>query len=424
MNATAYDPSRREAHSKGLRRVLKSACRAAALACTLAACATSTATKASSTVLPRWRIPLASSATTPSGVWATVAMGHLQDPLNTFWQLPFRPAGKATWTNQVKATATATNGGLVLASAGKRLLVGIRPSVDLTYTPLIATSDGGITWSTGLIDQGLSSAVSALAVDPTGRAMAITSTKAGSQVVSESGSFSSWKTVGTLQSLDSSQAGKACDADSLTAVGYAGGATVIGASCTKPGSTGLFVTGPGGWVTSGPRLSGLAGLTVTALAAKPTPLPAATPTGTGTGTSNSGLAFLLGVSGPAGQSPHLVVAWSADATTWQTSPPIPVGSTDSVLSFGPTSGGGLFVVARGPGATILAYLTSGPGATWHELPAAPPGTATLAAGHAQAIQALAVNNTLLRLWTFDPSTNSWVDSQTMQVNIEFGSSNP
>ena len=59
--------------------------------------------------------PLATSIQTAQGTWATVAMGHLDDPDNTFWQLFFRPAGSIAWSNQVEATATATNGGLVLA---------------------------------------------------------------------------------------------------------------------------------------------------------------------------------------------------------------------------------------------------------------------------------------------------------------------
>lgn len=364
-------------------------------------------------------------------------MGHLQDPLNTFWQLPYRPAGKGTWTNQVKATATATNGGLILASAANRLMVAIRPSVDLTYTPLIETGNGGITWSSGLIDQALAATPAALGLDPAGRAMAITSAKTGSQLEFDNGNPSSWKTVADLQSLNSSPAGKACGAHSFTAVGYAGAAVIVGASCSSPGSTGIFVRGANGWVPGGPKLSGLASSTVTVLAARPSPVAApgtatgSNAAGTGSNTASPGadtastaLAVLLGVTGPAGQDPHLVVTWSHDATTWQTSPPIAVGSTDSVLSFGPTSGSGLFVVIRGPGATILPYITSGPGTAWTKLPAAPLGTATLASGHANSIQALAVNDTVLRFWTLDSSTNAWVDSQTMQVNIEFGSSNP
>ncbi len=86
--------------------------------------------------------PLATSVQTSAGTWATVPMGNLQQPLNTFWQLFFRAPGAASWSNKVEAAATATNGGLVLASAeGRSVIVGIRPSARLTFSHLITTSD-------------------------------------------------------------------------------------------------------------------------------------------------------------------------------------------------------------------------------------------------------------------------------------------
>ncbi len=101
-------------------------------------------------------------------------MGHLDDPLNTFWQLFFLPPGGRSWSNQVEATAVATNGGLVLApSAGRSLAVGIRPSNQLTFSPVIATANGGRSWSNGLIPQGLAASPDALAAGPSGQAVAL-----------------------------------------------------------------------------------------------------------------------------------------------------------------------------------------------------------------------------------------------------------
>ncbi|MGH9028399.1 MAG: hypothetical protein ACRDV4_02120, partial [Acidimicrobiales bacterium] len=37
--------------------------------------------------------PLATSIDTGSGEWVTLPMGHLDQPLNTFWQLFFKPFG-------------------------------------------------------------------------------------------------------------------------------------------------------------------------------------------------------------------------------------------------------------------------------------------------------------------------------------------
>lgn len=392
-----------------------------ALASVLAACGASRTSAAPKSPDVRWTLPIATSTITPGGVWAAVAMGHLRDPLNTFWQLPFRPAGKTTWTNQVEATATATNGGLILASAGRTLLVGIRPSVDLTFTPLISTDNGGLKWSSGLLDTALIPAAGSLAVEanrPAGTvtASAVTSTAGGdSNVESDDGNLSSWRTVGDLRSLNSSAAGRRCDASALTAVGYSGPDLIVGAACAAAGSNGMFTLGADGLRATGPALSASPGSTVTVLAA------ASQATGEPAGTQ---AAFLLGETGPAGERPRLVVASSADGTDWKVSPAITISSTRSVVSFGPAPGGGLFVLVRGSAGATVPYVTTGAGAQWTRLPDAPPGTATLAEGHAGTLEALAVNDTVLSFSTFDPPVDKWATSQTMHVNIEFGSSNP
>ena len=398
---------------------------AVVLASVLSACGASKTSTATKSAAGQWTLPTASSTITPDGVWATVAMGHLGDPLNTFWQLPFRQAGRATWTNQVEATATATNGGLILASAGGTLLVGIRPSVDLTFSPLISTETGGLKWSSGLLDTALIPAAGSLAVESSAAASppaasaitasAITASGGDSKVESDEGNLSSWRAVGDLRSLNLSAAGRSCDATSLTAVGYSGTNLVVGAACANAGSTGLFTLGTDGWRTTGPALSASAGSTITVLAAASQ--------GSGQPAASTE-AFLLGLTGPAGEPPRLVVASSSDGTDWQASPAITVASTTAVISFGPAPGGGLFVLARGPGGAINPYVTDGPGAQWRQLPDAPPGTATLAKGHGGTLEALSVNDTVLSFWTFEPAGNEWVRSQTMHVNIEFGSSNP
>ena len=406
--------------SRRVSRRLPTVLGAVALASVLSACGASKTSASTGSVNARWTLPVASSTITPEGVWATVAMGHLQDPLNTFWQLPFRQAGRTTWTNQVAATATATNGGLILASAGGTLLVGIRPSLDLTFSPLISTETGGLKWSSGLLDTALIPAAGSLAVESSATASppaasAITASGGDSKVESDEGNLSSWRAVGDLRSLNLSAAGRSCDATSLTAVGYSGTNLVVGAACANAGSNGLFTLGTDGWQTTGPTLGASTGSAVTVLAAasQGAGLPAATPE-----------AFLLGLTGPAGEPPRLLVASSSDGTDWQASPAITVASTTAVVSFGPAPGGGLFVLARGPGGAINPYVTDGSGAQWRQLPDAPPGTATLAKGHGGTLEALSVNNTVLSFWTFEPAGNEWVRSQTMHVNIEFGSSNP
>ncbi len=141
--------------------------------------------------------PLATSVRASGGTWATVAMGDLGQPLNTFWQLMFRPDGSGKWTDHVEATATATNGGLVLAGGGGPLIVGVRPSHDLTFSPLISTTNAGRSWSNGLLDEGLASRPEALAAGPGGRALAIVEGHGGAEVVRSNGNLTTWQPLMT-----------------------------------------------------------------------------------------------------------------------------------------------------------------------------------------------------------------------------------
>ncbi len=143
--------------------------------------------------------------------------GTSSDPNNTFWQLFYRPAGVPAWSNQVQATATATNGGLVLANGtGRQLVVGIRPSQNLHFTPLIATADAGRSWTNGLLDAGLAASPTALAVSLAGGTLAIVADNVGqSEVIANSGGLSAWRTLVTASDLASSPpAGRARPAGS------------------------------------------------------------------------------------------------------------------------------------------------------------------------------------------------------------------
>lgn len=188
---------------------------------------------------PETPTPLATSVQTSSGTWATIPMGRLDEPLNTFWQLFYRPDGSVPWSNRVEATATATNGGLVLASAGPSLLVGVRPSVDLTFTPLISTSDGGRSWSDGLVAKELAARPDALATTA-GHTLALVNSSVGAQVLVDVGGISKWQVLITQGDLARASAGKSCGLGSLTSVGYLGAQPLVGGSCAHVGVVGLF----------------------------------------------------------------------------------------------------------------------------------------------------------------------------------------
>ncbi len=223
----------------------------------LVACSTSSAPSVSSPAgAPSLPTPLATSVQTPAGTWATVPMGNLHQPLNTFWQLFFRPPGTASWSNKVEVAATATNGGLVLASAeGHSVIVGIRPSARLTYSPLVTTSDAGRTWSDGLVTDGLAARPDALAADASGDALALVDDRHVTEVLSSAGDLSNWRAVVSQNALsEAGGPGRSCGLGSLSAVGYLAGQPLVGGSCSRPGVVGLFGRSSGAWRLVGPAL--------------------------------------------------------------------------------------------------------------------------------------------------------------------------
>ena len=269
------------------------------------------------TTAPETPTPLATSVQTSDGTWATIPMGRLDEPLNTFWQLFYRPNGSVPWSDRVEATATATNGGLVLASAGPSLLVGVRPSVDLTFTPLISTSDGGRSWSDGLVAKEIAARPDALAT-AAGHALALVNSSVGAQVLADVGGISKWRPLVTQGDLARASAGKSCGLGSLTSVGYLGAQPLVGGSCGHAGVVGLFAEADGTWRLVGPML--------------PSALDNGRAEVLGLWTSHRTTMALVAVTGASGTD--LLAAWSVPAGGWATSFPWPLATT----SWWPLSG--------------------------------------------------------------------------------------
>jgi hypothetical protein len=351
---------------------------------------------------------MSTSLTTAEGTWAVLPMGYLDQPLNTFWQLFFRAPGAAGWSDQVQATAVATNGGLVLASAGQSLAVGILPSRDLTFSPLISTLDGGKTWSNGLIDARLAARPAALATSPSGGAVAVVGAGGQTSVLTASGILSSWRTLTTQGDLAGSAAGRTCGLRSITSVALASAATMVGGSCSQPGVIGIFASAPSGWrLISPPLPTEVARDDVEVLSLQ---------------VSSAGLAALLAVGAPGGTS--LLVASSGDlGASWSTSEPLRLGAGESVASFGPSAGAsGYFVLLGQTSGLEDLEVLSGTGAAWSQLPPPPAATATVAFLPGSGVDALAASDTTLTVWSLGPTATAWAKSQTIAVPIEFGSS--
>lgn len=373
----------------------------------LAACGSPARTPAGSSA-PSLATPLATSIQDSSGTWATVAMGHLERPLDTFWQLFFRPAGSSSWSNRVEATGVATNGGLVLASPrGRGLLVGVRPTNLLTFSPLIFTADAGRSWSTGLVPEGLAARPDALAAASGTRVLALVDGGARSRVLASANGLSRWRTTITTRALAATTSGSSCRLAAITAVAYATGTALAGGSCSRPGVVGIFTERTGGWrLLEAVPPSSLARARIEVLALQ----------ADGAG---DGVGALLGTSD--GSETSLVAAWYGNGH-WTASQPLRVSASEHVSSFGRASGNGIFALLASVSGPARLAVAGSPGAGWRELATPPAGTATVAFGPGSSIDALAVDDTVLSIWTLPAHASDWVHRQTIRVPIELGSS--
>jgi hypothetical protein len=313
--------------------------------------------------------PLTTSMTTAGATWAVLVMGGSAASENNFWQVFARTSG--SWS-LVTPPGVADNGGLVAAGAGGSLLVGIRPSQGLEFTPLATTTDQGARWSAGVLDAALADVPDALAVTGT-RQLALLTNLTTEQTAPGTARWSALPRA-------------ACQ---LSAVSYTpSGEPLAGGDC------GVFRYSGGGWRSASPPRSGLL-LRLTA-------------------TSSGNVALLV-------SDGDLYAAWTRDGGIhWSMSAPLPLPPSAPGASFL-----SLASAAFGSGTSVGVLLsggkaatTSGPGAAWTTLPAVPSGTAVLAL---DPVQALAVTGgSKLTVWQL--AFGTWTRHQSITVPIGYGSS--
>ncbi len=347
-------------------------------------------------------LSLATSAATATGTWAVTVMGGNASQHNNFWQLFVRPAGSTRW-KLVTPPGTADNGGLVLAAGGSSLTTGFRPSQYLTFSPLSATSDNGQAWtSDNPLDAPLARLPDALAEAPASHdLLALT---ARGTILQAAPGYTTWTTLATRQTVASTAAGRRCGLEDLTAAAYtSSGVPLLAGACTRPGVAGILTRTAGAWQATGPALAG-------APAQQPVTVLRLTRTA-------SGLTALL--SAGTGPGASLIATWSADnGSNWTVSAPLPRGRAKlTATAFGPA--GETAIVLNGhQGETV----SPGSGAAWQQLPALPPGTATLAPGPQGNLDALAVDRTVLTIWQLGPGSAAWHAIQAINVPVQFGTS--
>jgi hypothetical protein len=373
-------------------------------AAAISACGSSTVVAAKPSVTIH--ASLATSAETSAGAWASLPMGHLDEPLNTFWQLLFRPTGAGHWSDEASALAVATNGGLVVATSGTSLTVGIRPTNYLDYSPLVVTTQAR-SWSPAGPIQGLGDRPDSLAVDAGGSALALVGKPKVASVLESSKGLVAWHRLTSLRGLEETAAGRQCKLSSLSAVGFLGGQVLVGTTCRRRGVVGIFTRVGSAWALVEPQLSPAlrhAELDVIGLEVV-----------------SGGLCALLGVTG----QPRIgLVAQCTRGvdSSWRSSREVVLKGNDDTVSFGPTSRPGLFALISTPdGPSSLEALDSAD-MDWTALPSPPVGAVTAVFSPGGEVDALAVDDTLFTDWRLGAAGGTWKQAQRLEVPIQFGSS--
>lgn len=358
--------------------------------------------------------PMTQALSDAAGTWATLPMGHLDDPVNTFWQLFGRSgcvvAGCTSTGGWSLATppGVASNGGLMFAAtAAGALTAGFGPTLDLQFSPLAETTDGGSTWSPGVLPGALAQVPDALAGTGSSLRMALLSGHGG-EVVSSSGDLDTWKPMLTEQALATATTSSGCALDALTAVdfgnpgsgspaqAYAAGACSHGATVPiyrLEGGTGLPV---------GPRLR----------------MPAETPIRVDRlVTTDAGLTALVATG--SGHSAEVVLATSADGEApWSVSAPLTTTGR-SVESTSVTPTGGMVVVLAGARGSETASVVS-TGSSWRALPPLPASTSVVAAEPGGQYEALVGSGSTLDVDAL--VAGDWHKRASLDVPIQYGSS--
>jgi len=344
-------------------------------------------------------LSLATSLTSAGTVWATIPMGAPSGP-NQFWQLFALTSPGGRWSLRTPG-GVATNGALVLAGPGKQTLTaGIRPSLDLGFSPVTTTRDGGGSWSSLPPDPGFANVPDALAAASDGRLIALGS----HQAVQAAGSQrAGWTTLITAKALAQTPAGRRCALAGLTAVAYTpAGSPLLAGTCGRPGTVGIFAQQGGTWRLAGPVMP-------PALSGQPVRVIRLSRTG--------GRDVVLLQAG-SGSSASLLAAWTGDGLTWSPSPAFPLSGARVVsASFG-ADGAAAVVLSGGRGVTV-----DGPGAAWRRLPPLPPGQAVvLALPDRGATDLLAAAGSMLTAWRLTGPPARWTKTQNVKVPIQYGSS--
>jgi hypothetical protein len=337
-------------------------------------------------------------------------MGHLDDPLDTFWQLFRLSSGSNRW---VLATppGVASNGGLVasIAPSGS-VLAGFEPTQDLLFSPLARSTDQGATWAPAILPGALAPAPDSLVASSDGQELALLRGGPGRVVESDAG-MQSWKTVVSERTLATDPSASACGIEQFTAIGLGAadsagtgtaGTPVIGAACAHANHSGIFEQVGDDWVPVGPALPGAHLGQTEVIRLLSTPNGAAALVRAGTGSSAT-----------------LFAMWSTDGLKhWTISAGLPLAG--GILTSTGTTTTGFVVAVTGADARRSASVVSPVATGWEHLVAPPAGTSTVVATPDGSFDALMASQSTLDVYML--GRGGWSRTQVLSVPIQYGSS--
>jgi len=352
-------------------------------------------------------VTLSVSFDTAAGSWAILPMGDLSQPLNTFWQVFFRPTGSTGW-RLVTPPGVADNGGFSASVDGDgAVTVLFEPSNQLAFSPLTSSSDNGKNWSSGIVPFGAEAGPDVLVADSAG-GRSVVLEHGGAQVLTGTGDGASWTTLFTKRTIARSAGGIACGVQSLTAVGAIGSQQLAASGCARPGVVGIFAAarstaGLGGWQLIGPRLPASRG-DVSVLRMW-----------------SAGDRIEALVDAHDQKANYAYALWkSRGASVWKISAPLPLGPNAQIVSTGSAPAGTVVIETKTSNSLSAETVGLAHATSWSVLPALPQGTQDVSYGADGKIEALCVSSSHLTAWTL--SAGRWASSGSLLVPIQYGSS--
>jgi hypothetical protein len=295
----------------------------------------------------------------------------------------------------------ADNGGLLIATGDPRsVIVAVRPSQLLKFTPLAVSSDHGSSYSPALLPDEVAATPDALASSSaaTGSTVALT----GSEALTSPPGLANWQPFTSFAALRAG-AGASCGLQQLTAVAVTAGARVVAGDCEHTTVAGVFAPGlDGGYHLAGPAVpvsSQASAVEVLRLVPY-----------------QNGLAVLLGRH--PGPHPSYQAAWEPTLSgAWSLGPEMASGP---LVSTSVMAGGGFAIVTEGTSGNLNAAVISPGLATWQSLPA-PPARTSVVSVMSGRTDAMAVDGSSFQ--DFQLSGSGWRSAgPPLKVPIDYGSS--